>query len=74
MASDSEDRTEPPSAHRLQKAREEGNIPLSRELPILAGLGGGSAALAMQLAASGQGPVNWFAAMLRRSTLSGDPP
>src|ERR1700733_15280538 len=74
MASDSEDRTEPPSAHRLQKAREEGNIPLSRELPILAGLGGGSAVLAMQLATSGQGPINWFAAMLRRSTLPGDPP
>jgi flagellar biosynthesis protein FlhB len=74
MAEDSEDRTEQASAHRLQKAREEGNIPLSRELPILAGLGGGTAVLAMQLATAGQGPVNWFAAMLHRSTLSGDPP
>lgn len=34
-----EDKTEAPSARRLQKAREEGQVALSRELVMLAGLG-----------------------------------
>jgi flagellar biosynthetic protein FlhB len=72
MADDAEDRTEQASARQLQKAREEGNIPVSRELPLLAGLAGGSAALAVQLAAAGAGPVQWFAAMLRHSARDGD--
>ncbi len=38
MAED-EDKTEAPSAKRLQKAREEGQVALSRELVLLAGLG-----------------------------------
>jgi len=70
---DAEDRTESASARRLEKAREEGNIPLSRELPLLAGLAGGTAALAAQIAASGNAPLAWFADMLRRSAVSGDP-
>jgi flagellar biosynthetic protein FlhB len=74
MAEGSDDRTEPASAHRLEKAREQGDIPISRELPVLAGLGGGCLALAVQLSVAGQGPVQWFGGMLRRSTLAGDPP
>ena len=74
MAGDAEDRTESASAQHLQKAREQGDIPISRELPLLAGLAGGSAALAIQLSVAGPAPLIWFAGMLRRSSLSGDPP
>ena len=74
MAEDAEDKTESASARQLEKAREEGNVPLSRELPLLAGLAGGSAALAAQLAAAGTGPLDWFAGMLRRTTLTGGSP
>jgi len=43
---DKDDRTEAPSARRLQKAREEGQVPQSRELQILVSLGFGVLALA----------------------------
>jgi flagellar biosynthetic protein FlhB len=33
-----EDRTEAPTARRLQQARDEGQLPLSRDVPVLAGL------------------------------------
>jgi flagellar biosynthetic protein FlhB len=72
MAGDSEDKTETASAHHLEQAREEGNIPVSRELPLLAGLAGGIAVVAVQLAAAGQAPLLWFSSMLRQSTLDGD--
>jgi len=72
MADDAEDRTETASARHLEQAREEGNIPVSRELPLLAGLAGGTAAVAAQLATAGQSPLIWFCTMLRRSTLDGD--
>jgi flagellar biosynthesis protein FlhB len=42
-----EDRTEAATPRRLQRGREEGNIPNSRELASLAGLGGASLALLM---------------------------
>jgi flagellar biosynthetic protein FlhB len=38
--SSAEDRTEAPTARRLQMAREEGQLPLSRDVPVLAGLVG----------------------------------
>lgn len=41
------DRTKPASERRLQRAREDGEAPLSRELPVLAGLLAGTALLAM---------------------------
>ncbi|TCZ53678.1 EscU/YscU/HrcU family type III secretion system export apparatus switch protein [Roseicella aquatilis] len=47
---DAEDRTEAPSPHRLEKAREDGDVPLSREAVQLAALGAGT------LAASVLGP------------------
>jgi flagellar biosynthetic protein FlhB len=38
QAGDPQDRTEAPTARRLQKAREEGEVPVSREAVLLAGL------------------------------------
>ena len=38
QAGDQEDRTEAPTVRRLQKAREEGEVPVSREAVLLAGL------------------------------------
>ncbi len=47
MAEDSEDKTEAASARRLQRAREEGRVPLSREVPALAGLATATLALSV---------------------------
>lgn len=47
MAGDAEDKTEAASARQLQRAREEGRVPLSREVPALAGLGAVTMALSM---------------------------
>jgi flagellar biosynthesis protein FlhB len=44
---DAEDRTEAPSARRLEQAREDGNIALSREVQVFAGLAIGALALLM---------------------------
>jgi flagellar biosynthesis protein FlhB len=44
---DAEDRTEAASAKRLQQAREAGDVPLSRELSSLAGLGAATLVFAM---------------------------
>jgi flagellar biosynthetic protein FlhB len=62
----SEDQTEAASPRRLQKAREEGNIPVSREFTLLAGLAGGLAALSLQIGAAGDAPFAWFAHALRQ--------
>lgn len=51
-----EDRTEAATPRRLQRAREEGQVPLSRELASLAGLGGAAIAL-MMLGASAAGDL-----------------
>ena len=69
MPSDSEDRTQAASARRLQKARDEGDIPVSREVTLLAGLAGGAAAVAIQVSVAGAAPVHWFASMLQRERL-----
>ena len=47
MAEDSEDRTQAPSERRLQRAREEGQVPLSREVVAACGLGAATLVLAM---------------------------
>ena len=52
--SDSQDRTEAPTAKRLQKAREEGQAPLSREATALAVLS--AVALLLTMGGSGIGP------------------
>jgi len=46
-----DDRTEPATPRRVSKAREQGDVPLSRELPVLAGL----VAATLVLAAAGPG-------------------
>jgi flagellar biosynthetic protein FlhB len=69
MAGDSQDRTEAASARHLQQARDQGDIPVSRELSLFAGLGGGGAALLMQLAAAGPAPLHWFKSMLQQRTV-----
>jgi flagellar biosynthetic protein FlhB len=66
----SEDKTEAASARRLQKAREEGDIPISKELTLLAGLAGGLAALSMQLSAAQTTPLSWFVHALRQASPS----
>ena len=49
MSASSEDKNLPATAQRLKKAREEGNIPRSKDLSNLSVLGGGAAALMMLL-------------------------
>ena len=49
---ESGDRTEAPTARRLERAREEGNVPISREVSSLAGLGAGLIVLWMSSGAT----------------------
>jgi flagellar biosynthetic protein FlhB len=63
-----DDKTEAASARRLQKAREDGDLAVSREFTLLAGLSGGLAVIALQLAAAGAAPLAWFAHALRETT------
>ena len=65
----SEDNTEAASARRLEKAREDGDIAISREFNLVAGLVGGLAVLWVQLGASRQAPLAWFAHALRAETV-----
>ena len=62
-----EDKNFAPSQRRLQKAREEGDIPVSREFTLLGGLAGGLAVLSIQLNAGMGTPLAWFARSLRQS-------
>jgi flagellar biosynthetic protein FlhB len=64
----SDDKTESASARRLQKAREEGDVAVSREFTLLAGLSGGLAVIALQVPAAGQAPLAWFAHALRQTS------
>ncbi len=48
------DRTEAATPRRLQRAREEGNVPISREVSGLAGLGAGALVLWMSFAGAGE--------------------
>jgi flagellar biosynthetic protein FlhB len=67
VAEGAEDRTEAASARRLQRAQEEGDVPVAREFALLAGLAGGVACVAAQIAADRQAPLRWFAAALSHS-------
>lgn len=66
MAEDAEDRTEAASPRRLQRAREEGDVPISRELGLFMGLAAGLGVMALQLSWDRAGPLHWFAASLNR--------
>ncbi len=65
----SEDKNQAPTPRRLQKAREEGQVAVSRELSMFASLSAGSLALAAQ--GSGAGIAPWLAASLRQNSYSG---
>lgn len=64
---DKEDRSQPASQRRLEQARAEGNVPLSREVPTLAGLGAVTLLLVMMGPQLGRDFVGRLAAMLASS-------
>ena len=64
MADSAEDRTEAASPRRLQRAREEGDVPLSRELPMLLGVAAGVLALGAQLHGDPAGLTRWLGGRL----------
>ena len=61
---DAEDRTQPATPRRLQKAREEGRAPLSREVGVTAVLGTAALVLAMQAASGAQALAAALAGLL----------
>jgi flagellar biosynthetic protein FlhB len=61
---DQQDRTEAPTARRLQKAQEEGEVPVSREAVLLAGLAAGAVTLLLMGPGVGQHLVRPLAVML----------
>ena len=71
MAEGADDRTESPSQRKLEKAREEGNVAVSRELSMLAGVSVGLIMLSAQ-ASDGATITRWFARSLRLAGHDGD--
>lgn len=65
--SDQEDRTEAASSRRLQKAREEGQVPLSRECVSLAGLGLATLTLCFIAPRSGRDMARILAGLLSQA-------
>jgi flagellar biosynthetic protein FlhB len=64
-----EEKSEAPTPRRLQKAREQGRVAVSRELPVLVGLAAGLAALAAE---ADRGAVaGWLADSLQRMRYDG---
>jgi flagellar biosynthetic protein FlhB len=64
---DAQERTEDPSARRLEKAREEGQVALSPELPALAVLGGAATMLAMTAPGMGRALVDRLGVMVEQA-------
>src|SRR5690348_1342559 len=64
---DQEDRTEAATPRRLQKAREEGRVPISRELPAFAGLAAATLALTMVAPGVAHEATVRFAGLLARA-------
>ncbi len=62
----SEEKTEAPSQRRLEKARDDGRVAVSREMTMLAGLCAGLTALASQIRPPDI--AHWFAVALQRQT------
>ena len=62
MAGD--DRTEAPTPRRLQRARDEGHVPISREVPALAGLAAATLMLSMMGSQFGKAVLDRLAPML----------
>ena len=63
------EKTEHPSQRRLEKAREDGRAPVSRDASMLAGLTAGLAVLAAQ--ADGAGVARWLTASLQQTSYQG---
>ena len=66
---DSEDKTETATQRRIEKAREEGEVAVSRELSMLAGLAAGLMAIGMQF--DPQALSRWLAVSLQHADFSG---
>ncbi|MGA3001367.1 MAG: flagellar type III secretion system protein FlhB [Acetobacteraceae bacterium] len=66
---DQQDRTEAPTARRLQKAQEEGEVPVSREAVLLAGLATGAVTLWLMGPGIGQHLVRPLAVILSQPGL-----
>ena len=64
-----EEKSELPTQRRLQKAREEGRVAVSRELSMLAGLSAGIMAISMQT--DSRGIARWMAASLQATEPAG---
>jgi flagellar biosynthetic protein FlhB len=69
QAGDQQDRTEAPTARRLQKAQEEGELPVSREAVLLAGLATGAVTLLLMGPGIGQHLVRPLAVILSQPGL-----
>jgi flagellar biosynthetic protein FlhB len=67
MAESGEDRTQPATQRRLDRAREEGQVPLSREVPGLAGLAAATVVIMMVGPAMMHGLVGRLAGLLAGS-------
>src|SRR5574340_123667 len=67
MAEGEHDRTEAATPRRIIRAREEGSVALSRELPMLAGLGAAALVLATAGPSLGGVLLGWFAGLLEHA-------
>jgi flagellar biosynthetic protein FlhB len=72
MSDSTEDRTEAASQKHLQDAREEGDVPVSRELPILMALGAGLAAVAAQVPGDPVSLAAWLSSALSHAGEDGE--
>ena len=71
---DEQDRTEAPTARRLQKAEEEGEVPVSREAVLLAGLAAGTLTLLLMGPGIGRNLVRPLAVILSQPGLPASEP
>jgi flagellar biosynthesis protein FlhB len=71
---DDQDRTESPTARRLQKAQEAGDLPVSREAVLLAGLAAGALTLLLMGPGIGRNLVRPLAVILSRPGLPASEP
>ncbi len=66
----SEDKTQAPTQRRLEKAREDGQVAVSRELSMLASLSAGFFTIAVQ-GGNGSTIIHWFAVSLEQNHFEG---
>ena len=66
----SDDKTQAPTQRRIEKAREDGQVAVSRELSMLASLSAGIVAIAIQCG-NGSAITHWFAVSLEQTSFEG---